>query len=215
MKRNDAGNVAIDDILPGLVLPVSNSQLGTAAALADATATPTVGGTASYLMGFNGTTWDRIRSGLSNADAIVSLALGVLPTSAYGMGYNGTTWDRKRGNENRSLLASGERTTTQVSSDLVNYNARGIHIVLDMTTVGTGSVTLKIEGKDEVSGKYYTLLEGAAVITNTTNIYKIYPGATVAANLSASDVLPRTFRVTVTANNANPATYSVGYSLIV
>lgn len=129
--------------------------------------------------------------------------------------FNGTTWDRRRGNTNVTLLSSASRTTNQTGADTTNYNHRGIHVVLDMTTVGTGSVTLTIEGKDEASGKYYTILAGAAVTTNSTNVYKVFPGATAAANAVANDVIPRTFRITVTANNANAATYSVGYSLIV
>ena len=123
-----------------------------------------------------------------------------------------TPW---RGSSNVTLLASASRTTSQTGADTTNYNHAGIHAVLDMTTVGTGSVTLTIQGKDEASGKYYTILAGAAVTTNSTNVYKVYPGITAAANASASDVLPRTFRIIVTANNANAATYSVGYSLIV
>lgn len=134
---------------------------------------------------------------------------------ATGLRYNGSTWDRERGNQNVTLLASASRTTTQTGADTPNYNARGIHVVLDMTVVGTGSVTLTIQGKDEVSGKYYTILAGAAVTTNSTNVYKVYPGLPATANVSANDALPRTFRILVTADNANAATYSVGYSLIV
>jgi hypothetical protein len=215
MKKSDGGNVAIDDILPGLVLPVSVTGVGTAAALADATANPTLGALATYLMGFNGTTWDRVKTRSLGADGASATTTGPIITASHGFSFNGTTFDRVRGNENRTLLASAERTTTQTSADLVNYNAKGLHIVLDMTAVGTGSVTLTVQGKDEVSGKYYTILAGAAVITDVTMVYKVYPGAVVAANVSANDVLPRTFRVLVTANNANPATYSVGYSLII
>lgn len=113
-----------------------------------------------------------------------------------------------------TLLASGSRTTTQNGADITNTKYRGIHVYLDMTVVGTGSVTLTIQGKDSVSGGYYTILAGAAVITNVANVYRVYPGLTAAANAVANDVLPRTFRIIVTANNANAATYSVGYSLI-
>lgn len=143
---------------------------------------------------------------------------GVVSTSqiyGFGMEFNGTTWDRRRNNQNISFLASASRTTTQTQADQTNFNARGIHVVVDMTVVGTGSITLTIQGKDEVSGKYYTLLAGAAITTNVTNVYKVFPGAPVTANVSANDMVPRTYRLLVTANNANAATYSVGYSLIV
>jgi hypothetical protein len=109
-----------------------------------------------------------------------------------------------------TVLASLARTTTQTQADQANVGGRGIVVVLDMTAVGTGSVTLTIQGKDPASGKYYTLLAGAAVTTNSTNVYRVYPGLTAAANATASDVLPRTWRVLVTANNANSAVYSVG-----
>lgn len=128
--------------------------------------------------------------------------------------FNGTTWDRMRDNEAVSLLASAARTTTQTSADLVNYNgASFLDIILDMTTVGTGSVTMTVNGKDTASGKYYLLLSGAAVTTNVTNVYRVGVGLTAAANSIANLPVPRTFQIVITANNANSATYSVGYNL--
>lgn len=112
-------------------------------------------------------------------------------------------------------IAGTAATTTQTGSDLENSCYSGVKVVLDMTTVGTGSVTLTIQGKDKTSGKYYTLLAGAPVTTNSTNVYTVYPGITVTANVSAADVLPSNWRVLVTANNANAATYTVGANLIV
>ena len=112
------------------------------------------------------------------------------------------------------VLASVAQTLTQTQPDQDNPDCRGIAVILDMTVVGTGSVTLEIDGKDPASGKYVALLTGAAVITNSTNVYRIYPGLTAAANAVASDVLWRTWRIKVTANNANAATYSVGAILL-
>lgn len=112
------------------------------------------------------------------------------------------------------ILASAAQTLTQTSPDYPNGYFRGVKVVLDMTVVGTGSVTVTIQGKDKTSGKYYTLLAGAAVITNVTNVYTVYPGIAVTTNVSANDVLPDIWRVVVTANNANSATYSVGASLL-
>ena len=115
----------------------------------------------------------------------------------------------------QTLLASAARTTTQTVADQANSSGRGIRVVLDMTNVAAGpSVTLTIEAKDNASGKYSTLLAGAAVTTVSTNVYVVYPGLTPVANKVVSDVLPRTWRVTVTANNANSGTYSVGASYL-
>lgn len=114
-----------------------------------------------------------------------------------------------------TLLNVSAVTTSQNSADQTNTGCRGVKVVLDMTAVGTGSVTLTIQGKDVASGKYYTILAGVAVTTNSTNVYTVYPGTTVAANVTAADVLPRTWRVAVAANNVNPATYTVGASVLV
>ena len=106
-------------------------------------------------------------------------------------------------------------TTTQTGADITNPAARGIKVVVVTTVIGTGSITLTIQGKDPASGTYYTILVGAAIVTNTTNVYTVYPGLTPAANVTASDVLPQTWRLLVTANNANAATYTVGFSTLV
>lgn len=98
--------------------------------------------------------------------------------------------------------------------DQTNYNSRGVTVVVVTTAIGTGSITVTIQGKDQASGTYYTLLAGAAIITNTTNRYTVFPGAVVAANVSANDALPYQWRIIVTANNANAATYSVGGSTL-
>lgn len=116
-------------------------------------------------------------------------------------------------NREATLLASAARTTTQTGSDIQNPLGNALVVVLDMTTVGTGSVTVTIEGKDTASGKYYTLLTGAAVTTNSTNRYRVGPTLAASANAIAQDYLPPVFRITVTANNANTATYSVGYAI--
>lgn len=117
-------------------------------------------------------------------------------------------------NEHLGIFPSAAQTATQTSVDIDNRYYRGIKVVLDMTAVGTGSVTLTIQGKDKTSGKYFTLLAGAAVITNVTNVYTVAPMLPATANVSANDMLPDIFRVVVTANNANPATYSVGATLL-
>lgn len=152
--------------------------------------------------------------GVTPADALASPTNVTQAVATFPLAFNGTNWDRVRTALDVTHLASASRTTTQAGADITNFGWKGVQVVLDMTLVGTGSVTLTIQGKDSVSGKYYTLLAGAAVTTNVTNVYTVYPGVTATASVSASMVLPRVFRLLVTANNANAATYSVGYSLI-
>lgn len=106
-------------------------------------------------------------------------------------------------------------TTTQTSPDFTNEHGRGLKVFLVTTAIGTGSITLSIQVKDPQSATYTTLLSGLAVTTNTSNTYTVYPGAPATANVSANDLLTKTFRIVVTANNANAATYTVGASVIV
>jgi hypothetical protein len=140
----------------------------------------------------------------------------MLGVAAFNELFNGSSYDRQRANQdNISLLASSARTTTQTVADQTNYNARGVIVTLDVTSASSGSITLEIDYKDPVSGKYIALLTGAAVTGTGTTQYTVYPGITAATNVAASMILPRTWRVVVTANNSNSMTYSVGASLVV
>lgn len=153
--------------------------------------------------------------GSSNAaGALNSASNATVALASNGFTFNGSTWDRQRNNMDAVLLASAARTITTASADQTNYNGSGVIVVLDMSVIGTGSVTLTIQGKDSISGNYYTLLAGAAVVGNSTNAYTVYPAAPATANVSANAPLPRTWRINVVANNANSATYSVSASVI-
>lgn len=147
-----------------------------------------------------------------SSDAAASSS-GTLRVHAFNSVFNGTNFDRVRNNVDATLLASAARTTTQTSADITTFNAGAITCILDMTTVGTASVTLTINGKDPASGKYYLLLSGAAVTTNSTNVYVVDPTIPAVANVSAQKRLPRVIQIVCTANNANSGTYSIGYTL--
>lgn len=159
---------------------------------------------------------DQLINASGNLDRKRSAYADALPTTgieASGlMVWNGGSFDRQRGNIDFTVFTVTAGTTTQTSSDFTNYNGQGVKVVLNVTSAGTGSVTLAIQGKDIASGAYYAILTGSAVTTNSTNVYTIYPGIAVTANVSASDVLPRTWRIVVTANNSNAMNYTVGAS---
>lgn len=113
-----------------------------------------------------------------------------------------------------TLFPSAARTATTLNStDQVNNAGRGVTCVLDTTVYTSGNVTLTIQGKDGASGKYFTLLAGAAVSSVSTNVYKVFPGAPVTANVSANDQLTRAWRVTLAGAASPNATYSVGCSV--
>lgn len=115
----------------------------------------------------------------------------------------------------QSVFASAARTATADSSDFTNPDARGLHLIIDVTSVTlTPSVVFTISGKDPLSGKYYTLLTSAAITATGTTVLKLYPGLTAAANTVASDVLPRTWRVTATHGDTDSITFSVSANLL-
>ena len=116
-------------------------------------------------------------------------------------------------NTNVALIVASASTATITSATQTNLAGAGVVVVLKTTAIGTGSVTLTINGIT-ASGVSYLLLSGAAVVTNTTNVYTVYPGLTAVANVTATNILPSTWNVVVTANNANAATYTVDTSVV-
>lgn len=137
------------------------------------------------------------------------------PLLVAGMAFNGTSWDRERSNQDLTAFTSAARTATPTPFDGTNYNGKGLHLVIDCTAVTSSpSVVFTIQGKDALSGKFYTILASAAIVGTGTTVLRVYPGLTVAANLVASDILPRSWRLIATHGNADSITYSVGYSLV-
>jgi hypothetical protein len=136
--------------------------------------------------------------------------------------YNNTTVDRQRNNNTATLLASAARTATTSSSDQTNYNNSTLQCILNVTAVpavpATGGLTLKIEGKDPISGNYYTILTAPAQIQAVgAYVYEVGLGLSGAAEggivKRLAAMLPRTWRATVTAGDSQSYTYSVGSAL--
>jgi hypothetical protein len=151
--------------------------------------------------------------GWQNANGQVPYA-GVAPFAL-----NGVTWDRLRNNNDVTALSSAARTATTSSADQTNYNARGLAVFLNVTAAsGSGGLQVRVQGKDPVSGNYFNLNAAPTAITATGQYaYALYPGAATAAGdvqQTTQQVLPRTFRITVTHGDGSSYTYSVGYSLI-
>jgi hypothetical protein len=94
-----------------------------------------------------------------------------------------------------TLAAAAQGTFN--SPDMQNPDGRGVKVVLDLTTMATASLVAKIQGKDPVSGKYYDLLASAEKTSTGTTILTVYPGVAAVSNVSASDVLPATWRVNI------------------
>jgi hypothetical protein len=118
-------------------------------------------------------------------------------------------------NKSVTLLASAARTATVATEIQTNNEARGVHVVIDVTAAAdTPSVVFTLQGYDPLSQKYYTILASAAITGTGTTVLRVYPGSTVTANLSAADVLPRLWRVNAVHADTDSITYSVGASVV-
>lgn len=148
-----------------------------------------------------------------NNDGFATTYIG-MNTLALGMLFNGTSVDRERANVEETILASAVRAVDTNSADFTNFNNRGIHVAVDVTIITGAGVIPTLQGKDAVSGKYYDLLIGPTITTVGTTVLKLYPGIGVVANGSASDILPRTYRIKMDHQDSADLTYSVGGNLV-
>lgn len=122
-----------------------------------------------------------------------------------------------------TILSSAARTAKPTIADQNLYentaNIRGVMVIVDVTAVAdTPSITPSIQGKDPVSGKYFSLLTASAALTGMgTSVYVIYPGVgTASAGITqvAGFILPSTWRVNIPHDDADSITYSVGAILL-
>lgn len=120
-------------------------------------------------------------------------------------------------NDSGALISHAAASVGVNGDDQVNNEGKGLHLVIDVTVISgtTPTLTVTIEGKDPVSGKYYTILASAALSAVATTVLKVYPALTAAANLVANDVLPRNWRVKTAIAGTTPAvTATIAASVI-
>lgn len=118
-------------------------------------------------------------------------------------------------NESVTLLASAARMAAIQSADQTNSYHRGVVVTIDVTVDdAAAAVTFTIQGKDALSGEYYTILASTALAAVATTTLTVYPGNSASANSKADMPLPAVWRVSVTVADTDSMTYSVGASLI-
>lgn len=116
----------------------------------------------------------------------------------------------------RQVYASLARTASPTPSTLLNKFNTGVQVIIDVTAVAaTPSVVFNIQGKDGVSGNWYTLLASAAITGTGTTVLRVGPGETDTANLVEGAHLPRVWRVQAVHADADSITYSVGANLTI
>jgi len=111
-------------------------------------------------------------------------------------------------------LPSASRTATAGAFALKNTQGhRGLMGVIDVTTPGTGSVSLVVRAI-LADGSKRIMLSTTAVTTATFQFSLLYPGTPETANIKVSLGLPIDFEVEIIHNNANAITYSAEAHLI-
>lgn len=111
-----------------------------------------------------------------------------------------------------TLLVSAARTADAASADQDQSNFGGGHIIVNVTAAVTSTLTVTIQGKDPISGSYYTILAGTALTGTGMQILKVFPGIAGVAGGSVSDTLPDSWRVNAVKGDASSWTYSIAYS---
>jgi hypothetical protein len=113
------------------------------------------------------------------------------------------------------IYASAARTasTTPIVVDTRYYS--GLIAYVDVTAIAaTPSVVLNIDGYDALADEAYTLLDSAAIVAVSFNVYNIWAGAAVTANVSANRRLPDKARLEVIHGDADSITYAVTIVLL-
>jgi hypothetical protein len=139
------------------------------------------------------------------------------PVTTAGHLYNGSGWDRQRSVSALTVLSSAARTTTTNSGDQTNYNHRGMLLIVDVSSAGTGSISPSIQVKDSISSNYKTIWTATTALTaNGTYVYALYPGAASVASYAEAVqiIVGRTWRLAMVANNANSVTYSASADMV-
>jgi hypothetical protein len=127
--------------------------------------------------------------------------------------------------EDIALLNTGIVLADGHTSDMRNYAHRGVKLYIATGAFGVSesTMTVVIQGKDPVSGAYYTILTSASLVASKDvgsaagNLLTVYPGLVAVTNQVVNDILPATWRVAWNASNwgTGGSTLGIVASLII
>lgn len=172
----------------GLRVDVSRVSAGTITPI-DAFATPSTAITTWSLNGgYNGATWDMLRSGGNNSDAVATATLGYLRTINYVYGWNAASWDRIHVGTTASDTIT-PNTTGNVSTRAFNFiwngiswtRAAGTTTGLYVKTTGNQTVTTEDIWHHYLhQGQMYSYATSTTVAGSTTIYFLITaPASTI------------------------------------
>jgi hypothetical protein len=112
-----------------------------------------------------------------------------------------------------SLLALAARTATVSTPDQGNKAHRGVKLLANVTVIAGGeNLVFTIQGKDPVSGMYYTIISTAEITSTGLVVLTVHPGLITVANVAFNNVLPDTWRAVVTHSAGGSHTYQLAAS---
>lgn len=117
------------------------------------------------------------------------------------------------------VSASRAEDTAYTSDEMHNLCAKGVRLFIQIGTIGTTTLTVKIQVRNPASVTaalaWVDLPDAvttALTADDTTTTLTVYPGIAETANISVSDHLGPSWRVVATLNNGDttPVTFAVG-----
>ena len=135
---------------------------------------------------------------------------------------NASRYYPEQSNFEGTAIASGSYTSTQTSPAIINLNARGIMIYLDVNANPGAAETLSIDVQVicPISNAVQSILPGTVIATAANGLFiqQIYPGivetGAVTAFIVQGVALPRLFRLRVVHSASGSWNYSLSYCFI-
>lgn len=120
--------------------------------------------------------------------------------------------------KNVTLFDSAARTADENSASINNYAYRGVQVMVNISAIsGTSATgTFTIQGYDELSDSWFTVLASAAKSATGFFTLTAYPGITASSNVSGSTVLPKKWRLNfdISATTTPSVTFSASATLL-
>lgn len=113
--------------------------------------------------------------------------------------------------EHVEVFASAARTATPTDANVTIGSKGGFFVINVSAVTATPSVTFAVNGVDPASNAEFNIITSAAITATGTTVLRVYPGLTVSANVTVSDILPAGINVSATHGDADSITYSVQF----
>lgn len=111
------------------------------------------------------------------------------------------------------VSASRADNTAYTSDEMHNLSAKGVRLYIQIATIGTTTLTVKIQVRNPAASSAATewvdlpdAVTSALTADDTTTTLTVYPGIAETANVSVSDHLGPSWRVVATLNDGDTNT---------